>query len=44
MELDLQSLFGLLYTAVLIGWDPATPLPPPPACGLQYEGSIVQKR
>ncbi len=24
MELDLQSLFGLLFTAVLIGWDPAT--------------------
>ncbi len=29
MELELQSLFGLLCTAVLIGWDPATtPLPP----------------
>jgi hypothetical protein len=28
MELDLQSLFGLLCTAVLIGCDPATsPLP-----------------
>ncbi len=28
-ELDFQSLFGLLCTAVLIGWDPAThPLPP----------------
>ncbi len=28
-ELDLQSLFGLLCTAVLIGWDSATvPLPP----------------
>ncbi len=25
MELDLQILFGLLCTAVLIGWDPATP-------------------
>ncbi len=25
MELDLQSLFGLLGTAVLIGWDPAPP-------------------
>ncbi len=24
MELDLQSLFGLLCTAVLFGWDPAT--------------------
>ncbi len=29
MELDLQSLFGLLCTAVLIGWDPATPSPSP---------------
>ncbi len=28
MEIDLQSLFGLLCTAVLIGWDPATPPPP----------------
>jgi hypothetical protein len=27
MELDLQSFFGLLCTAVLIGLDPATPLP-----------------
>ncbi len=25
MELDLNSLFGLLRTAVLIGWDPAMP-------------------
>jgi hypothetical protein len=25
MELDLQSLFELLFTAVLIGWDPTTP-------------------
>ncbi len=25
MTLDLQSIFGLLCTAVLIGWDPATP-------------------
>ena len=25
MELDLQSLFGLLCAATLIGWDPATP-------------------
>ncbi len=29
MEIDLQSLFGLLCTPVLIGWDPATPPPPP---------------
>ncbi len=29
MELDIHSLFGLLCTAVLIGWDSATtPLPP----------------
>ncbi len=28
MERDLQSLFGLLCTAVLIGWDPATPPSP----------------
>jgi hypothetical protein len=27
MELDLQILFGLLSTAVLIGRDPATPPP-----------------
>ncbi len=26
MELDLKSLFGLMCTAVLIGWDPATSL------------------
>ncbi len=25
MELDLQSLFWLLYTAVLIVWDPQLP-------------------
>ncbi len=29
MELDLQSLFGLLCTAVLFGWDPGTPSHPP---------------
>ncbi len=28
MESDLQSLFGLLCTAVLIDWDPAIPPPP----------------
>ncbi len=39
MELDLRSLFGLLCTAVLIGWDPATH-PFPPAFGLIYEGAI----
>ncbi len=29
IELDLQSIFGLLCTAVLIGWDPAIPPLPP---------------
>jgi hypothetical protein len=29
MELDLQSLFGLHCTPVLIGWDPSTPTPHP---------------
>jgi hypothetical protein len=43
MELDLQSLFGLLCTAVLIGRDPATP-PPLPAFGLIYEDAIGQPR
>ncbi len=41
MELDLQSLFGLLCTAVLIGRGPAT-TPPPPAFRLIYEGAIGQ--
>jgi hypothetical protein len=40
MELDLQSLFGLLCTAVLNGRDPATT----PAFGLLYEGAIGQQR
>jgi hypothetical protein len=39
MELDLQSLFGLLCTAVLIG-----NCPPPPAFGVLYEGAIGQPR
>jgi hypothetical protein len=43
MELDLQSLFGLLCAAVLIGCDPAPP-PPPPALGLIYNGAIGQPR
>jgi hypothetical protein len=42
MELDLQSLFGLLCTAVLIGRTPQ--LPPPSAFGLLYEGAIGQSR
>ncbi len=36
MDLDLQSLFELLCTAVLIDRDPATP--PPPAFGLIVRG------
>ncbi len=38
MELDLQSLFGLLCIAVLISWDPATP-PLPAHLGSSYEGA-----
>jgi hypothetical protein len=40
IELDLQSLFGLLCTAVLIGGDLATP--PPPA--FTRELSVGQDR
>ena len=36
MELDLQSLFGLLCTAVLYSL-----APPPPAFGLIYEDAIL---
>jgi hypothetical protein len=39
MELDNQSLFGFLCTAVLIGGDPRNS-PLPPAFGLIYEGAI----
>ncbi len=43
MELDLQTLFGLIVLSVLIGWDrPRNP--PPPAFGLIYEGTISQPR
>jgi hypothetical protein len=42
MELDLQSLIGLLCTAVLIAETPQ--VPPPPAFGLIYEGAIGQPR
>jgi hypothetical protein len=42
MELDLQSLFELLCTALLICWDLATPSLP--AFGLIYEGVIGQPR
>jgi hypothetical protein len=38
MELDLQSFFGLLFTAVLIGGDPATPPPPLRSFGLMLQG------
>ncbi len=43
MELDLQSLFGFLCTAVLSGWDPATPPPPPspPHLGLYTRVLLV---
>jgi hypothetical protein len=41
MELDLQSLFGLLCTAVLIGRDTVTPPPTPPAFRLIYEGAGI---
>ncbi len=45
MDLDLQSLFGLLWTAVLIGWDSETPqLPHSPRIWLIYEGAIGQPR
>jgi hypothetical protein len=42
MEIDLQSLFGLLCTAVLIGWDPAT-LPPPPHLGSFTRALLVRQ-
>ncbi len=42
MELDLQSLFGLPCTAVLIGAE--TPQLPPYAFGLIYEGAVGQPR
>ncbi len=38
MVLDLQSLFGLLCIAVLIGWDPATPPPPAPRIWAHIRG------
>jgi hypothetical protein len=43
MDLDLQSLFGLLCTAVLNGREPATP-PIRIFFGLIYEGAIGQPR
>jgi hypothetical protein len=42
--LDLQSLFGLLCTAVLIGSDPATPPFPPNLriwAHIRYEGAKI---
>ncbi len=42
MELDLQSLFGLLCTAVLIDWDPATP-PFPSHLGSYTRAPLVSK-
>jgi hypothetical protein len=44
VELDLQSLLGLLYTAVLIGLRPNNSPRIPPAFGLIYEGAIGQQR
>jgi hypothetical protein len=38
MELDLESLFGLLWLLETLQ------LPPPPAFGLIYEGAIGQAR
>ena len=38
MKLDLQSLFGLLCAAVLIGRDPATP---PPPIWAQYTSALL---
>ncbi len=38
-----HRLFGLLCTALLIGWSPASP-PLPPVFGLIYEGAIGQPR
>ncbi len=40
MELDLQILYELLYTAILVSWDPAT-TPHPPHL---VEGAIGQPR
>ncbi len=44
MELDPQSLFGLLCTAVLIGWLKPRNTPPPYAFELKSEGTIGQQR
>jgi hypothetical protein len=45
LELDLQGLFGLLCTAVLIGWDwdPATPPPLPPHLGSNMRVLLVSQ-
>jgi hypothetical protein len=42
MELDLQSLFGLLRAAVLIGLDPTTP-PLPPYLGSHTRALLVSQ-
>ncbi len=41
MELDLQSLFGLLCTAVHRSWDPETP--PPPHLGSYTRALLVKQ-
>ncbi len=44
MDLDLQSLFGLLCTAVLIGLDPPrTPRPPPRILGSYTRALLVSQ-
>ncbi len=43
MKLDLQSLFGLMGTVVLITWDPATPSLPPPHSGSYTRALLVSQ-
>jgi hypothetical protein len=45
VELDFQSLIGLLCTAALIGWDPATPPPSslPPHMGSYTRALLVSQ-
>ncbi len=43
IEIDLQSLHGLLCTALLIGWDPATPPFPPPQLGSYTRALLVSQ-
>ncbi len=43
IELDIQSLFGILCTAVRIGWDPAIPPPPPRHLGSYTRAPLVSQ-